>query len=115
MTEKLYDISSKTKEFKATVISCENSENGYKTVLDKTAFFPEGGGQPADKGTLGGLEVLNVLEEGEQIYHYTETELKVGDEVEGVLDWETRYDRMQNHSGEHIISGITSSIRATSR
>lgn len=110
MTEKLYDISSKTKEFKATVLSSEKTENGYKTVLDKTAFFPEGGGQPADKGTLGGLEVLNVLEEGEEIYHYTENELKVGDEVEGILDWETRYDRMQNHSGEHIISGIVHSL-----
>lgn len=110
MTEKLYYLSSKIKDFKATVVSTEKTENGYKSILSKTAFFPEGGGQPADKGTINGITVFNVLEENGEIYHYTEQELNVGDEVEGVLDWECRYDRMQNHSGEHIISGIVHSL-----
>ena len=103
-------LSSKIKDFKATVLSSKKADNGYKSILSKTAFFPEGGGQPADKGTINGATVLNVLEENGEIYHYTENELTVGSEVEGILDWECRYDRMQNHSGEHIISGIVHSL-----
>lgn len=106
MTEKLYDIDSHLKCFEATVLECFECDSKFKILLDKTAFFPEGGGQPADRGTLDGIEVLDVREETDGIYHYTKTPLEVGSAVKGELCWECRYDRMQNHSGEHIISGI---------
>lgn len=106
MTKKLYDIDSHISSFKSTVIRCEQIDDGFRTVLSETAFFPEGGGQPADRGTINGAEVFNVLEQNGEIFHYTKSAFNVGDEVECLLDWETRYDRMQNHSGEHIISGI---------
>ncbi|MBE6786936.1 MAG: hypothetical protein E7537_01150 [Ruminococcaceae bacterium] len=106
MTEKLYDISSGIKEFEAKVLSCENK----KAVLDKTAFFPEGGGQTSDKGYIDGVKVLDVKEENGQIYHYLEQDIKVGKTVFCKLDWEERFDKMQNHSGEHIISGIVHSL-----
>ena len=106
MTEKLYDIDSHLKNFEATVLECLECDGKYKILLDKTAFFPEGGGQPADKGTLDGIEVLDVREETGGIYHYLEKPIAIGSTVKGELCWECRYDRMQNHSGEHIISGI---------
>lgn len=106
MTEKLYDIDSHLKEFTATVLSCENK----KAVLNKTAFFPEGGGQTADTGTIDDIEVLDVQIEDGVIYHYLKTDLQVGKEVQCKLDWQNRFDKMQNHSGEHIISGIVHSL-----
>ncbi|MBE6733414.1 MAG: alanyl-tRNA editing protein [Ruminococcaceae bacterium] len=106
MTEKLYDIDSHLKSFEATVLECLKCEDKFKVLLNKTAFFPEGGGQPADKGTLDGVQVLDVREEADGIYHYLGNPLEVGSTVKGELCWECRYDRMQNHSGEHIISGI---------
>lgn len=106
MTEKLYDISSAIKEFEATVLSCENNV----AVLDKTAFFPEGGGQTADKGVIDGVRVLDVREEDGKINHYLESNIEVGKTVFCKLDWQERFDKMQNHSGEHIISGIVHSL-----
>ncbi len=106
MTEKLYDIDSHIREFEATVIACE----GNAVVLDKTAFFPEGGGQTADTGVIDGVPVLDVQEKGGIIYHYLEKEIEVGKVVRGVLDWDKRFDKMQNHSGEHIVSGIVHSL-----
>ncbi len=106
MTEKLYYIDSYIKRFSAKVISCEEYKENYKVVLDKTAFYPEGGGQPADKGNLSNSIVSNVIIKDEIIYHIVDTPLKVGEEVEGSINFDRRFDMMQQHSGEHIISGI---------
>lgn len=106
MTEKLYDIDSHLRTFTATVQCCEPVENGFRVFLNRTAFFPEGGGQPADTGTLGGAAVLDVQEEGGEIAHYTDCALEPGVQVQGELNWPQRFRRMQGHSGEHIISGI---------
>lgn len=106
MTQKLYDIDSHLKEFSATVISCENNA----VVLDKTAFFPEGGGQTADTGVIDGVRVLDVQIKNGIIYHYMENPLEAGKTVECRLDWEKRFYKMQNHSGEHIISGLVHSL-----
>ena len=106
MTNKLYLDNSYIKEFTATVLSCtENGEN-YDVILDATAFFPEGGGQAPDKGTLGGVEVLDVQEKGEDVIHTLSAPLNVGDTVEGKIDWALRFLRMQNHCAEHILSGV---------
>ncbi|MBE7019829.1 MAG: hypothetical protein E7411_00140 [Ruminococcaceae bacterium] len=106
MTVKLYDNDSYLTRFDAKVISCEKNENGYVTVLDQTAFFPEEGGQCADKGTIDGVKVTYVkLSEG-IIYHYTEAPLEAGKTVSGEIDFSFRMRNMQNHSGEHIISGL---------
>lgn len=106
MTQKLYDIDSHIKEFTATVLSCD----GNVAVLDKTAFFAEGGGQSADTGLIDGVKVLDVQIKDGVIYHYLEQSLEVGKTVECKLDWEKRFRKMQNHSGEHIISGIVHSL-----
>lgn len=106
MTIKLYEQDAYMRRFTATVLSCEPCQKGYAVVLDQTAFFPEGGGQPADVGTLGGEEVVDVQIKGEIITHTLKAPLTVGDTAEGILDWETRYSRMQNHTGEHLVSGL---------
>ena len=106
MTEKLYYSDPFLKEFTATVLSCEQGKNGWQVVLDRTAFYPEGGGQPTDFGTLGGVHVTDVREKEGIIVHTCDSELPVGDTVTGVIDWERRFDHMQQHSGEHIVSGI---------
>jgi len=94
-------------EFTATVVSCEPAENkGYCILLDATAFFPEEGGQSADKGTLNGLPVLDVQIKNDLIYHYISEPLEPGTAVTGHVDWEQRFDFMQQHSGEHIVSGL---------
>lgn len=106
MTVKLYDIDSHLSEFTATVISCENSV----AVLDKTAFFPEGGGQTADTGFIDGVRVNDVQIKDGVIYHYLEKDIEIGKTVDCKLDWDERFRKMQNHSGEHIISGIVHSL-----
>ena len=106
MTEKLYYSDPFLKEFTAAVLSCEQGKNGWQVALDRTAFYPEGGGQPTDFGTLGGAHVTDVREKEGIIVHTCDSELPVGDTVTGVIDWERRFDHMQQHSGEHIVSGI---------
>lgn len=106
MTEKLYYADAYATNFKAKVLDCQEEKEGYLVELDRTLFYPEGGGQPADQGLLGGVRVLDVHEKGERILHTTEQPLAVGEEVTGEIDWERRFDLMQNHSGEHILSGI---------
>ena len=106
MTEKLYYIDSSLKEFSAKVLSCEEKI----AVLDKTAFFPEGGGQTSDTGFIDGIKVLDVQEKNGVIYHTLEQDVEVGKLVECKLNWEERFDKMQNHTGEHIISGIVHSL-----
>jgi len=110
MTEKLFYKDSYIREFSATVISCEGFEKGYKTVLDKTAFFAEGGGQRADTGFIGDAKVFNVQEIDGEIYHFVDKELDVTAEYFCKIDWEQRFSRMQNHSGEHIVSGVVHSL-----
>lgn len=106
MTEKLYYQNSHLFEFDAVVLDCREEKKGYSVVLDRTAFFPEGGGQLADTGTLGEVRVLDVHEKGGEIRHYTDAPIAVGERVRGCLDAEQRRRRMQNHSGEHILSGL---------
>ena len=106
MTEKLYYKDSHLFTFEAAVLDCREEKKGYSVVLDKTAFFPEGGGQLADTGVLGGVRVLDVHERGGEIRHYTDAPLEIGAHVEGCVDAEQRLRRMQNHSGEHILSGL---------
>lgn len=106
MTEKLYYLDSHLFAFDAVVIDCREEKKGYSVVLDRTAFFPEGGGQLADTGTLGSARVTDVHEKGGEIRHYTDAPLTVGETVHGELDREQRLRRMQNHSGEHILSGL---------
>ena len=105
-TEKLYYIDCHMRQFSASVLSCVPSEKGYLVVLDRTAFYPEGGGQAADNGTLGGANVSHVYEEGETVVHVCDAPLTVGETVEGILDWARRFDLMQQHTGEHIVSGL---------
>lgn len=105
MTEKLFDLDSALKEFTATVLSCEEYFENWAVVLDKTAFFPEAGGQKSDRGILGGAKVIDVQIENEIITHITDAPLKVGETVEGILDYNRRFDFMQQHTGEHIVSG----------
>lgn len=106
MTEKLFYTDSHMQEFTAEVVSCRPCDNGYVAVLSRTAFFPEGGGQAADTGVIDGIRVYDVQEKGEQIFHYLEGELEEGKTVTGQIDWDKRFSRMQQHSGEHIVSGI---------
>lgn len=106
MTEKLYYLDSHLFTFEAVVLACEEAGKGFAVELDRTAFFPEGGGQPADTGSLGPARVLDVQEKDGRILHYTDRALPVGEIYSGRLDSEQRHRRMQNHSGEHIVSGL---------
>ena len=105
-TRKLYYEDCHLAEFTAEVLSCEKREKGWDVILSATAFYPEGGGQVADTGTLGGVRVLHTREEGEQVVHLCDGPLEVGSAAEGRIDYEARFLRMQQHSGEHIVSGI---------
>ena len=105
MTTRLYYIDSHQFEFTATVLRCEENKNRWEVVLDETAFFPEGGGQPADTGLLGSVRVADVHEKDGTVVHYCGGPLEPGTRVTGQVDREQRLRRMQNHSGEHILSG----------
>lgn len=108
MTKKLYYADSHQDSCHATVLSCTWNEKKqcYEVVLDQTVFFPEGGGQYADTGVLGGMKVLDVQEKGDLIIHYTDGELQPDTEVDGAINYEERFSKMQQHTGEHIVSGI---------
>ena len=106
MTRKLYDLDSHRRDFSATVLRCDPDGARYAVVLDQTVFFPEGGGQPADTGVLGGARVLDVQLLPDAIVHYTDAPLAPSAQVRGQIDWPQRFRRMQSHSGEHIISGL---------
>lgn len=105
-TIKLYENDSYIKDFSASVVSCDKTDGGFLVVLDKTAFFPEGGGQDADKGEINGIEVLDVQIKNDIIYHKLEKAFEIGSTVDCKIDWDTRFSRMQNHTGEHIVSGV---------
>ena len=109
-TEALYDRDAFAKDFVGKVISCEEvklkDKTAYKVVLNQTAFFPEQGGQTSDIGTLDEAKVMDVQIEDEVIYHYCTSGFLIGEEVHGVIDWDHRFNNMQQHTGEHIFTGI---------
>ena len=105
-TKKLYYEDPFLREFTAAVISCEEVKGGYLITLDRTAFYPEGGGQPYDTGVLGEANVLEVHEKNGVITHLCDKPLAAGESVDGRIDWTRRFDHMQQHSGEHICSGL---------
>ena len=105
-TRKLYYEDCHLSRFTAQVLSCEETARGYAVILDATAFYPEGGGQAADTGSLNGAAVLHTYEDAEAVVHLCDQPLTVGDTVEGTIDYEARFLRMQQHTGEHIVSGI---------
>ena len=111
-TEKLYENNENgyIYEFDALVLDCLPAEDGYLTELDKTAFFPEGGGQSADEGMLNGLIVRHVRIENGRIFHLVDSPMEAGSSVHGMVDKSVRFPRMQNHSGEHVVSGLIHSI-----
>ena len=106
MTEKLFYQDSYTRDFQAEVIDCIKDGEYFYVVLNRTAFFPEGGGQYADTGYLNDVEVLDVQESEGILYHKTEKPLEVGELVHGKIDWDLRFMKMQQHTGEHIVSGL---------
>ena len=105
-TRKLYYEDPYTRVFEAKVRACEPAKNGWAVELAATAFFPEEGGQEADRGTLGGVRVLDVREREGVIVHMTDGPLDAGETVTGEIDWPDRFRKMQTHSGEHIVSGL---------
>ena len=106
LTKELYYDDAYLSEFQATVLSCEEDKKGYALTLDATAFYPEGGGQPYDTGTLNEAKVLEVHRRDDRIIHTVDTYLKPGTIVNGKVDFERRFDLMQQHSGEHVFSGL---------
>ena len=110
MTERLYYENSHTVSFDAAITSCTEEKGRWVVTLEKSAFFPEGGGQKGDRGTLGGVPVLDTRERGGEIEHICAAPLAPGTTVHGVIDWALRFSRMQSHSGEHIVSGLAHSL-----
>ena len=106
MTEKLYYQDSFLQTFTATVEACVQGKNGWEITLNRTAFYPEGGGQPADHGTLDGVSVIDTRKQGETVLHICDSPLPEGKEVIGKIDFDRRFLLMQLHSGEHIVSGL---------
>lgn len=110
MTEKLYYKDNMMKEFDARVLACDKLENGYTVLLDMTAFFPNEGGQYADSGYISDARVLDVREKDGAITHFTDRPLEVGEDIHATLDFDDRYEKMQCHSGEHIVSGLVHTL-----
>lgn len=110
MTTKLYYENAYVQEFEARVISVTKVDTGFDTVLDRTAFFPEEGGQYSDTGTLNGAYVSHVFEEDGVIHHIVSEKLAVDSYVFGKINFDERYEKMQCHTGEHILSGIFHSL-----
>ena len=110
MTIRLFDKDPYISEFDAQVVSCRKTaaagKNTYEVILDETAFYPEGGGQDGDRGRIDSANVFDTQERNGQIIHFTDQPLEEGSRVRGSIDWENRFDLMQNHSGEHIVSGL---------
>ena len=104
--EKLYYENVMAREFGGVVTQCRPGKKGYEVALDRTLFYPEGGGQPYDTGILGDARVLEVHEKDGEVWHTTDQPLEEGSRVRGVIDWDRRFDLMQQHSGEHLVSGV---------
>ena len=98
------------RELDTVVVSCHACKDGYEIVLQDTIFYPEGGGQPCDKGTIQDVTVLDVQRKEDKIVHILQQPLPIGEKVHCVINWEHRYDLMQNHTGEHIFSGLVKKL-----
>lgn len=105
MTKKLFD-DGMLFSFSAVVTDCKETKNGFEVTLDRSAFFPEGGGQAGDVGTLGGVKVIDTYEKNGEVIHLCNSALEVGTEVRGEINENIRIRRMQNHSGEHLLMGF---------
>src|SRR5256885_15690354 len=104
-TEKLYFTDSSILEFSATVLEVKPAQAGYQVALDRTAFYPTGGGQPNDTGTLDGARVVECIDEGETVLHVIQGPTPaIGSTVKGRVDWSRRLDHIQQHTGQHILS-----------
>ncbi len=108
MTEQLYYNDSYLSSFRAKILSCEEKNGVFEVILDRTAFFPEGGGQPGDRGVIGACEVIDTKLENGEIIHLCRG--KVSGEVDCSIDWKFRFSNMQQHTGEHIFSGVLHSL-----
>jgi len=108
VTERLYYADGYLREFDARVVNCEPDPRGLRVYLDRTAFYPESGGQPSDRGTLAGVPLLDVVDEGDAVAHIVggqaASALTAGAAVRGVIDWARRFDHMQQHTGQHVLS-----------
>lgn len=109
-TEKLFRKDPYMREFTARVVGCTEKDGKYLVELDRTCFYPEGGGQNADIGFLGEAQVTDVHESGDVILHTCLSPLETGSEVFGRIDWLRRFSLMQHHTGEHIVSGIVNRL-----
>lgn len=105
-TERFYYLQPKARTLYARILACEPAKNGWEILLDRTIFYPTGGGQPCDLGQIGQARVLDVRERGDEVVHLADAPLPVGQEVECAIDWTRRLDLTQQHSGEHLVSGI---------
>src|SRR5712691_227160 len=103
MTERIYYTDAYLTEFDATVL--EHADGGRRAYLDRTAFYPTSGGQPFDRGRLAGAEVVEVMDEGERIAHLLATPITEV-RVRGCIDWARRFDHMQQHTGQHLLSAV---------
>ena len=106
MTEKLYYKDAYIKSFEATVIDVIETDSSFAIILDKTAFFPEEGGQTADTGYINDIQVFDVKEKDGCIYHYTNTPLEIGCMVKCSINFEDRFEKMQCHTAEHLLCGF---------
>jgi alanyl-tRNA synthetase len=104
LTKRLYFEDAYRKEFDGRIVERLVHEGRPSVILDQTGFYPESGGQPSDRGTLGRAGVLHVFEDGERIIHLLDRELEETDNVRGIIDWPRRFDHMQQHSGQHVLS-----------
>lgn len=108
-TRKLYYEDCHMRQFTAIVTGCSGCSEcgkGWQITLNQTAFYPEGGGQACDLGTLDDVRVLDVQEQGDAVIHYCDKPLSAGQSVTGIIDWQRRFDLMQQHTGEHLLSGL---------
>src|SRR3954462_6351959 len=107
MTDRLYYTNSYLTDFSATII--ERSDDGRRIYLERTAFYPSSGGRPHDRGRLGGVEVIDVLDEGDRIAHLVVDSLLAGP-VSGQGEWSRRFDHMQQHTGQHLLSAVLADL-----
>ncbi len=118
MTERLYYSDAYLRAFTARVVAVEpRGERGERpgVILDRTAFYPTSGGQPHDTGALAGLPVVDVIDAGESIVHVVDTvppdlPIATGADVEGTVDWDRRFDHMQQHTGQHVLSAVFAQV-----
>jgi alanyl-tRNA synthetase len=106
MTDRLYYTDSYTHGFEATVT--DRADDSRRIYLDRTAFYPTSGGQPFDTGELDGVRVTDVVDEGDRIAHILDSPL-LADRVTGRVDWTRRFDHMQQHTGQHLLSAVVAS------